>query len=158
MNDCGFTNAGISMAFACKKADSSKPKVQSPKLPALDFRLQTLDSKLETPSATRITTVTPLDLDAAQQLADCGRLDEAAAICENHLRKEGPSARAYYLLGLVCDANGDAQASEFYRKALYLEPNHYESLLHMALLLEKNGDATGASTFKRRAERAQPKT
>jgi chemotaxis protein methyltransferase WspC len=48
-------------------------------------------------------------------------------------------------------------AIECYRKALYLQPNHYESLLQLALLLEKNGEATEARTLKRRAQRLQQK-
>jgi chemotaxis protein methyltransferase WspC len=95
------------------------------------------------------------DLVAARQLADAGKLAEAAAICQAHLNNHGPSAQAYYLLGLVRDADGDAQAMDCYRKALYLEPNHYETLLQMSLLLERNGDATGARTFKRRADRVE---
>ena len=96
----------------------------------------------------------PSDLDAARQLADAGHLKEAATVCQAHLRNQGPSAQAYYLLGLVRDASGDPQAIEYYRKALYLEPNHYETLLQMSLLLEKTGDAAGARLFKRRAARA----
>jgi len=105
-------------------------------------------------SAARSVPRAPSDLDAARQLADAGHLKEAATVCQAHLRNQGPSAQAYYLLGLVRDASGDPQAIEYYRKALYLEPNHYETLLQMSLLLEKTGDAAGARLFKRRATRA----
>jgi chemotaxis protein methyltransferase WspC len=57
------------------------------------------------------------------------------------------------LLGLVRDAVGDTSALDCYRKALYLEPDHYESLLQIALLLQKNGDPVRARTFKSRAQR-----
>ena len=93
------------------------------------------------------------DLETARQLADVGRLKEAAEICEAHLRESKASAQAYYLLGLVRDAAGDTSALDCYRKALYLEPNHYESLLQMALLLQKSGDTVRARTFKSRAQR-----
>jgi chemotaxis protein methyltransferase WspC len=69
------------------------------------------------------------------------------------LRQSRVSAQAYYLLGLVRDARGDASAIDCYRKALYLEPNHYESLLQMALLLQKNGDPARALAFQSRAQR-----
>jgi tetratricopeptide (TPR) repeat protein len=63
------------------------------------------------------------------------RLVEAAQICEISLREQGPSARAFHLLGLILDCAGDQhQASEFYRKALYLEPDHYDVLIQLALL------------------------
>src|SRR6185436_8729548 len=93
------------------------------------------------------------DLAHAQRLADAGQLAEVSAICEAHLRQQGPSAPAYYLLGLVCDAGGDARAIEYYRKALYLNPNHYETLLQMALLAEKNGDKANARVLRQRAQR-----
>jgi chemotaxis protein methyltransferase WspC len=92
-------------------------------------------------------------------------------MCEEHVRRHGPAAEAYYLLGVMAEAlesKGDGLAKqpdsptptaiEYYRKALYLEPNHYEALLHLALLLEKNGDAASreaARQYKRRAERVQ---
>ena len=69
------------------------------------------------------------------------------------MRQSRVSAQAYYLLGLVRDARGDASAIDSYRKALYLEPNHYESLLQMALLLQKNGDPARALAFQSRAQR-----
>ena len=74
------------------------------------------------------------------------------ACCEEHLRRRGPSATAFYLLGLVRDATGNhAEAAAYYRKALYLDPNHYDALIHLALLMEKQGDAAG------RAGAAQPR-
>jgi chemotaxis protein methyltransferase WspC len=108
------------------------------------------------PSPVHLTTTAPDSLDAARLLADTGQLTEAAAICESYLAGKGPSAEAYYLLGLMKDAADDPEAITYYRKALYLEPNHYEALVHIALWLEKNGDLPGAQPFKRRAERAQP--
>jgi len=109
---------------------------------------------LTRPSAAHSVVRAPSDLDAARQLADAGHLKEAATVCQEHLRNQGPSPQAYYLLGLVADASGDPQAIDYYRKALYLEPNHYETLLQMSLLLEKAGDTAGARIFKRRAARA----
>ena len=81
---------------------------------------------------------------------------EAAALCEAHLRERGPTAEAYNLLGLVRDASGKTDdAADQYRKALYLEPNHHEALVHLALLLQKQGDAAGAQRLQRRASRLQ---
>jgi chemotaxis protein methyltransferase WspC len=94
------------------------------------------------------------DLALAEQLADQGQLKEAAEICEVCLREQGPSARAFHLLGLIRDCAGDQQqASEFYRKALYLEPDRYEVLIHLALLKDKSGDRVAAKTLKNRARR-----
>jgi chemotaxis protein methyltransferase WspC len=94
------------------------------------------------------------DLAFAEQLADKGQLVEAAEICEASLREGGPSARAFHLLGLIRDCAGDQhQASEFYRKALYLEPNHYDALIHLALLKDKSGAGDAAKALKNRARR-----
>jgi len=59
-------------------------------------------------------------------------------------------------MGLIRDARGDSGAVDCYRKALYLKPDHYETLLQMAMWLQKNGDPARARTFKARAERAKP--
>jgi chemotaxis protein methyltransferase WspC len=93
-------------------------------------------------------------LQTARRHADAGRLKEAAALCERHLQEFGAAAEAYYLLGLVLDAQSDCNAIECYRKALYLEPNHYETLLQMAVLSQRTGDASRADQYKRRAKRA----
>ena len=94
------------------------------------------------------------DLAFAQLLADKGQLVEAAQICEISLREQGPSASAFHLLGLICDCAGDdQQASEFYRKALYLEPDHYYVLIHLALLKDKSGDSAAAKVLQNRARR-----
>jgi chemotaxis protein methyltransferase WspC len=98
------------------------------------------------------------DLETASRLADAGRLQDAAAICERHLGSDCDSAQGWYLLGLIRDASGDVSAVDCYRKALYLKPDHYETLLQMAMWLQKNGDATRARTFKARAERAKRDT
>ncbi len=94
------------------------------------------------------------DLAFAEQLADQGQLGEATEICEIFLREKGPSARAFHLLGLICDGAGDQQqASEYYRKALYLEPDHYDALIHLALLKDHNGENAAAKVLKSRARR-----
>jgi chemotaxis protein methyltransferase WspC len=95
-------------------------------------------------------------LAAARQLADAGRLADALAVCQAHLQQHGPSAAGFHLLGLLEDARGETgRAIECYRKALYLEPDHLESLMHLALVLERNGDAAGAQVLRRRAARVQ---
>jgi len=100
--------------------------------------------------------VTPeTQLDYAKRLAEAGRLAEAAAVCEAHLDQNRASADAYFLLGRVRGAGGDLRAGDCFRKALYLEPNHYESLMQLALLAEKGGDAKGARQYRRRAQRAK---
>jgi chemotaxis protein methyltransferase WspC len=161
----GFVSANMSKASACRKGDQT---VRGPGLARLSRRRPILaglssngaaqpplraGSGSKSPPAARPSPSLLPDLETARNLADAGRLDEAAEICEAHLRQSRVSAQAYYLLGLVRDARGDASAIDCYRKALYLEPNHYESLLQMALLLQKNGDPARALAFQSRAQR-----
>lgn len=96
----------------------------------------------------------PSALERARRFADNGAFAQAAEICHAHLREHGPSAEALYLIGLIDGAGGDdARAEESFRKALYLQPDHAESLLHLALLLDARGDAAGARLMRQRASR-----
>lgn len=94
----------------------------------------------------------------AMRLADEGRFTEAAASCETYLRQHRASAQAFYLLGLVRDAIGQADEAEaLYRKALYLDPNHYETLVHFALLIEQQGHIPRARVLRERARHLDEK-
>ncbi len=98
------------------------------------------------------------ELARAMQLADQGHLVEAAQAGAAHLRDHGPSAPAFYVMGLVRDASGShAEAAELYRKALYLDPRHGEALAHLASLLESQGDRPAAKILRDRALRLEPK-
>jgi len=97
---------------------------------------------------------TASQLQQALQLADQGRLNEAADLCAAHLKEHGPSADAFYLQGLISDARGDSAAAiQQYRKAIYLQPAHQEALGHLAALMEMQGDHSGAERIMRRAQR-----
>ena len=94
-------------------------------------------------------------LDRATRLADEGRHDEARVLCEEHVRANGPSAPALFLLGVIRQASGDrAQAEACFQKTVYLDPSHAEALLSLALLAHRRGDADAAANYRRRAERA----
>jgi chemotaxis protein methyltransferase WspC len=95
------------------------------------------------------------DLANVRRAADAGRLHEAASLCETHLKLNPASAEAWYLLGLIREGSADASADECYRKALYLDPTHYETLLQMAFLSEQSGNTARARTFKNRALRTR---
>jgi chemotaxis protein methyltransferase WspC len=98
-------------------------------------------------------------VDEASRLADQGRLVEAAKSCEEHLSMHGPSAQAFHLLGLIRAAAGNLkEADQYYRKALYLEPNHHDTLVHLAFLLEKQGNAAGAQVLRNRSSRLKVKS
>jgi chemotaxis protein methyltransferase WspC len=94
------------------------------------------------------------DLAQAARLADEGRLEEVAVLCHAFLKQSGASAQAYYLLGLVSDAAERLEeAAVFYRKALYLNPQHHDTLLHYSVLTARRGDAQTAQALLQRARR-----
>lgn len=98
--------------------------------------------------------VKPDGMEAIIRLADQGHLDEASKACEAHIQAHGLSAGTCHLMGLIRHAAGNAKdAMPYFRKALYLDPNHYEAMMHLALLLEKQGDVTGAQAMQRRLKR-----
>jgi chemotaxis protein methyltransferase WspC len=87
-------------------------------------------------------------------MVNTGRLEEARHACESQMRMQGPSVDSYLLLALISDAQGDgAAAAAHYRRVLYLDPNHGEALDHLALLMRKQGDDTGARRLADRARR-----
>ncbi len=95
-------------------------------------------------------------LTSAKDMADRGQLDKAARLCERYLKDNGPSSRAYFLLGVISDAAGKSgRARDAFRKAIYLDPNHYESLIFLSYLAEKRGDTERADLLRQRARRAK---
>lgn len=157
----GFTSVNLPMAFACRRdsetaarrhpgATARRAKAFLPPLPRLPEPVPAAAARAITPApAAEIT------FDEARQLADNGKFDEAIRLCEAHLDRHGASVHVYYLLGVIHDAQGNPKAREYYRKALYLDPNHYETLLQMALLAERDGDTSAARNLRRRAQRRQ---
>jgi chemotaxis protein methyltransferase WspC len=158
--DQDFTSANLPKAFAFRRrSDQPRPaiartvaaarvKVQRPVVSVPPPRPQP-PHRSPTPAA-------PATLEKAYQLADQGHFAEAAKVCDDHVRREGPSARAFYLLGLVRDASGnESDAESFYRKALYLDPGHREALMHLALLIDRKGDPSGAQVLRNRVRRLE---
>ena len=94
----------------------------------------------------------PLEL--AQQLADRGDLTEAARACDELLAVDSGSAAAHFLLGVIRQAAGDdASAEASFERALYLDPDNYDALIHLSFVARRGGDSTKAEQLQRRAER-----
>ena len=88
-------------------------------------------------------------------LANEGKSAEARAACERYLQQHEPVAQVFYWLGLLSDVAGDAmEAQGYYRKALYLAPQHPEALAHLGALLASQGDVAGAQRLQERAARS----
>ena len=97
----------------------------------------------------------PADLLAeARRLADRGQLREAGEKCHAHLARVPDAAEAYFMLGMINELAGKMDlADDYWRRCIYLQPDHYEALCHLSLLAERNGNHTAAATLKARAAR-----
>lgn len=90
----------------------------------------------------------------ARRLADLGQLKEAEGKCRDYLAQVPDSAEAYFILGLLNELTKKLQlAEDYWKRCIYLQPDHYEALCHLALLAETNSDAATAAALKARAAR-----
>lgn len=163
-----FASARIPLAFAFRKAAPAPPvlRVAAPRparAPAVSApapassRREPFASAHPRPASAAAAATRPT-IAEIRRLADQGRLIDAARACEEHLRREEPSAEAWRLLGILRDSSGELiGAADCYRKALYLDPADSETLDHLALLLQRQGDAAGAKLVGARALRLKRK-
>lgn len=97
-------------------------------------------------------------LNSAKILADHGDLPGAIEKCRQYLSKNKVNVEAYILMGEIQQAmNQEQQAIESFQKAVYLEPNHYQALTHLALLIEHQGDKETANLLWKRIQRLDSK-
>ncbi len=91
----------------------------------------------------------------ARKLADAGKVLQADSACREFLAQQPESAEAYFILGLLAETSGKPDDAEAHlKRCLYLQPDHYETLCHLALLQEQGGNSSAAATLKARAARA----
>lgn len=110
------------------------------------------------PAATE-TQTTASSLDAIQALADRGELSEAMQLCRAYIQRNPLAAEGYYLLGIIQlaqEQDGDAVAA--FKRAIYLDPGHYQSLAHLQVLAEAQGDMQAAANYRARMERVRAKS
>ncbi|MEN5304545.1 MULTISPECIES: protein-glutamate O-methyltransferase CheR [unclassified Pseudomonas] len=164
----GMRPLGIAQSFAYVRQPADVPAVPAQPLRQLPAAVVSSRPRpASVPPARPLRVVPPAALAAEPQesesellaniarQANAGDSAQARASCERYLRQFPPKAQVYYWLGLLSDTQGDAQqALSLYRKALYLEPQHPEALLHLATLLAAQGDEAGARRLQERAARA----
>ncbi len=132
-----------------------RPVAQAP-APRLPVPHAAIASATSGPSAQGSGHAAQASLREIAELADLGRVRDAMAQCRAHIDLHGASADALHLQGLLMDAQGQSrQAQAAYRKALYLDPNHREALLHLAALVASDGDQEGARRLQARAARGE---
>jgi chemotaxis protein methyltransferase WspC len=164
----GMRSIGIPQSFAFSRQSLPEPEPFPVFVPTPLPVRQPVRSVTPSPVRSRpFATVAPLPItpktsDGATLLANIaalaneGKSADARAACESYLRSHEPVAQVFYWLGLLSDVAGSAlEAQGFYRKALYLEPQHPDALMHLAALLQSQGDTAGARRLQARAARSE---
>lgn len=123
--------------------------------------VQTVFPKLAAASATLIEPVAPTqsavdDLQRrAGELAHAGRHAEALLICQQHEQACGPCPKVFFLMGMLHQSSGDLDRAEgCLHKTLYLDSNHDEAFLALALVAMQRGDSQMAERYRQSATRA----
>ncbi len=164
----GYVPVAHPRSFACRKPPVSKavsetrkpvrrvrPAATAPK-PATLRKPEARDrtEPFAPPVPAPPSVVPDADIARAESLADAGRLDEACTICMDIMRVGSTDARVYALMGVILHAQGrNAESEENLLKAVYLDPHHYDALLHLSLLYAERGDQVRAQRYRERARR-----
>ncbi|PVY77829.1 chemotaxis protein methyltransferase WspC [Cupriavidus alkaliphilus] len=173
----GLEPVGVPLTFAFRKPAAAMQRARAPshppvhatqpprmaappRLPRPPATMRPPAPRAPAPAAPPAGDACAAGLAAIAAMADRGELDAATAACLALLERAAPDADgaaladAYGMLGVLHDAAGRvAQAHAAYRKALYLDPSHQESLYHLAALLDTEGDHDGATRLRQRAQR-----
>lgn len=166
----GMRSIGIAQSFAFSRHNEPEPEpapafvpsalparqpVRSIAPPVRSRPFSSAAVASQRPAPTRPVSDATTLLASIAALANEGKSAEARAACEHYLDTHEPVAQVFYWLGLLSDVAGSAlEAQGFYRKALYLDPQHAESLAHLAALLAFQGDVAGARRLQERAARS----
>ena len=163
----GFAMAPFPRAFALHKKQApepaelppaERPKRRAPRAPGQAARVPRptagrVRAPVSVPPALPPEPPAAL-LRQAALLADAGRPDEACTQYRAYLQAVPQSAEAYFMLGLLSEhTEAGAAAESHLRRAIYLDPDHYEALCHLALLAERSGHAHEAEVLRQRAAR-----
>lgn len=135
------------------KKTSSLKNITPPKTKAFSSSKYT-ETKPEKPNQQTQSSSDKNLLEEARKLADTGDFGEAEELCLRYIEEHGDHSESFFLLGLINEASGKTgQAHDFYKKSLYLDPKHYETLIHLSFLVEQQGDIEGSQRLRERAER-----
>ena len=163
----GYTPVSSAKAFGLTKARQEQEAPSSPprrRMPRLRTGEGSTRVKVAPPVANRADgqeeAVTmdssELLLKTARTLADRGDLREAARVCHTLIGANSMDVGAYYLAGLIEQSlDRLAPAEDFFLKAIYLDPDHYDTLVQLCLLAQKQGDSEKAGQYRKRIRRLE---
>lgn len=164
----GFASMRVANAFALQKAAVAAPAAPAARAPAAPARPARTPARpaavaaapQRKPQPQRQSAPAPATLDTgaflaqARKQADQGDHAAAAAACKRVLETAPDAADAYFILALTSECSGDLPAAEgYWRRCVYLKPDHYEALCHLALLARERGDAAQSDALRQRAAR-----
>jgi chemotaxis protein methyltransferase WspC len=161
----GFSSARIPLAFAFRTRDdgAGRHSAATPSRTIAPSRVLIAPAGPVTGSRPRPEPRAPRSLpriepatglEDIRRIADAGDLAAALKLGEAMLRKGQPMPDVLHLMAVLCEAAGDpVRAIDYHRKTLYLDPGHHEALMHLGLLLDKQGDKSGALRMRERARR-----
>jgi chemotaxis protein methyltransferase WspC len=152
----GFAPLRLPGAFALRKACAPDPAVPA-RAASPPARARPAPPPAPSPNQA-VGAAPPVDpepmLAQARRQADQGDYRGAAAACQAVLAADPQSADACFILGMVSECqHRPAVAGDYWRRCVYLKPDHYEALCHLALLAERTGDAPQAVALRQRAAR-----
>jgi chemotaxis protein methyltransferase WspC len=142
-------------SVAAPESPAHRAAAQRP--PAPHDRRRTVPTAAAAPPADRPIAIPPPEdsVEEACHIADSGRMREAEVMVRTIIAERGPSAPAMELLGMIRMSMNDTDgAKRLFEQAVYLEPARAASLLQLALISERSGEARRAAIYWDRARRA----
>lgn len=145
-------------------------ELDKPPVARIEQRYPAINSKLSSVEVNPKSTIKPASevisspqkshnitsFELAKQLADTGQIEAAINHCKDYLEHNFAEVEVYTLLGTLYQTKAEHnQAEQYFRKALYLNPNYYEALIQLALLKEHRGDLVGANILQQRIQKLQ---
>ena len=165
VNRRDFESVKYPSCFAFRKKNSQNiPPVESPHEHPVTSTVKPLHTsavkashkiqRFKTAPPVKISQDSDAILKKAATLADSGNLKEAENLCIRYLDCNKLNPLAYYTLGVVNLSSGRLpEAEKAFSKAVYLDPEYYEALVHLALLKERQGKQAEALRIRKRAEK-----
>ncbi len=162
----GFVKHESKNTFACrvgKRQPQLERKIITPK--KLKHRIRKLSVHLDDPEKKkRAKPESPRKMEVKnteerireiKSVADNGDYLEAFRLCDAFQQEMKPNAEVYFIQGLIYQQENDFdRAQNLFEKVLYLNPEHYDALMQMSLLMEQKGRVAQSDLFKKRAKRS----
>lgn len=98
----------------------------------------------------------PVMIARARELADAGNHSAAEELAGRCLKTDAACLDAHYLLATTALARGDEEnARTHLNRVVYLDPAHEDALLHLSLLMDRNGQKDQAARYRKRILRSR---